>query len=130
MRDTSGDISIIELVEKARFCYLPLKLASKYGMLRLIDSRITYELLERDFAIPKRMSVSRHHDQIRTLNDIVEMDKAGLIISPEIGLHENVAVLDFNDDYANIIIRYNISYENQSSEYSTTDNKHPAILPY
>ena len=35
-----------------------------------------------------------------------------MIISPEIGLHENVAVLDFNDEYANIIMRHNISYEN------------------
>jgi hypothetical protein len=47
-------------------------------MLRLIDNRITF---------------------------VVGMDRAGMIISPEIGLHENVAVLDFNDEYANIITR-------------------------
>ena len=45
-RDTVDDISLIELVERARFSYLPLKLASRYGMIRLIDSRITYELLK------------------------------------------------------------------------------------
>ena len=82
-----------------------MKSASKYGMLRLIDSRITYELLNREFVVPKRKSISKHHEQIRTLEDIIEMDKAGMIISPEIGLHENVAVLDFNDEYANIITR-------------------------
>ena len=37
-----------------------------------------------------------------------------MIISPEIGLHENVAVLDFNDEYANIITGNNISYESLS----------------
>ena len=105
-RDAVDDISLVELIEKARFSYLPMKLASKYRMLRLIDSRITYELLKK--------TVSKYHEQIRTLENIVEMDKAGMIISPEIGLHENVAVLDFNDEYANLIIRHDISYENQS----------------
>ena len=128
-RDSIEDISLVELIEKARFSYLPLKLASKYGMQRLIDSRITYELLKRDFVVPKRKSISKHHEQIRTLATIVEMDKAGMIISPEIGLHQNVAVLDFNDEYANIIIRNNISYESPSSEYATLENKHHAILP-
>jgi DNA polymerase elongation subunit (family B) len=115
-RGSADDISLIELIEKARFSYLPLKLVSKYGMLRLIDARITYELLGRDYVIPKRKSISKHHEQIRTLENIVELDKAGMIISPQIDLHENVAVLDFNDEYANIITGYNISYENLGSD--------------
>jgi DNA polymerase elongation subunit (family B) len=129
-RDSIEDISLVELVERARFSYLPLKLASKYGMLRLIDSRITYELLNRDFVIPKRKSVSKYREQIRTLENIVEMDKAGMIISPEIGLHENVAVLDFNDEYANIITGHNISYENLSRDHrSTLEEERISILP-
>jgi DNA polymerase elongation subunit (family B) len=127
-RDTVDDISIVELVEKARFSYLPLKLASKYRMLRLIDSRITYELLQRDFVVPKRQSMSKHHEQIRTLESIVDLDKAGMIISPEIGLHENVTVLDFNDEYANIITRRDISYENLFGDGNVTD-KQAALLP-
>jgi DNA polymerase elongation subunit (family B) len=130
--DTVDDVSIVEIVEKARFSYLPMRLVSKYRMLRLIDSRITYELLQRDFVVPKRQSISKHHEPIRTLDDITEMDRAGMIISPQIGLHENVAVLDFNDEYANIIIGHNISYENLSSENvksnSIVDNQ-TALLP-
>jgi hypothetical protein len=128
-RDTVEDISLVELIEKARFSYLPMNLASRYRMLSLIDSRITYELLKRDFVIPNKKTVSKYHEQIRTLENIVEMDKAGMIISPEIGLHENVAVLDFNDEYANIITGHNISYENQSGEYINSQNKHVALLP-
>ena len=67
-----------------------------------------------------RSQVSKHHEQIRTLENIVGLDKVGMIISPEIGLHENVAVLDFNDEYANIITRHNISYENLSSDIVLT----------
>jgi DNA polymerase elongation subunit (family B) len=129
-RDAVSDNDIVELVEKSRFSYLPLRFSSKYGMIRLIDSRITFELLQREYVIPARIkTISKHHEQIRTLEDIVVNDKAGMIISPEIGLHENVAVLDFNDEYANIITRNNISYENISSDNSA-ENKHaPAILP-
>ena len=129
-RNAMSNIDLVELVEKSKFSYLPLRLVSRYGMMRLIDSRITFELLQREFVIPPRIkTVSKHHEQIRTLEDITINDKAGMIISPEIGLHENVAVLDFNDEYANIITRNNISYENISSDISA-ENKHaPAILP-
>jgi DNA polymerase elongation subunit (family B) len=91
--------------------------------MRLIDSRLTFELIQRDFVIPSRMkTISMHHEQIRTLQDIVEMDKAGMLISPEIGIHENVAVLDFNDQYANLIMNLNLSYE-------TCSQNQMAILP-
>lgn len=126
----AADIDLVELVEKSRFSYLPLRLASRYGMMRLIDSRITFELLQREFVISARLkTVSKQHEQIRTLENIVKLDKAGMIISPEIGLHGNVAVLDFNDEYANIITRNNISYENLSRDNST-ENKYAAILPF
>ena len=126
-RYTIEDISLVEIVEKARFSYLPLQLASKYGMLRIIDSRITYELIRRNFVVPKQNTVSKHHEEIRTLENIIEMDKAGMIISPQIGLHDNVAVLDFNDEYANIITRYNISYECSSNEFRRDEST--TILP-
>lgn len=125
--DTIEDISLVEVVEKTRFSYLPLKLASNYGMIRLIDSRITYELIRRNFVVPKKNTVAKHHEEIRTLENIIELDKAGMIISPEIGLHENVAVLDFNDEYANIITKHNISYEGPSNEFRR--NERIAILP-
>jgi DNA polymerase family B len=127
VRDLIRDISLVEMVEKARFSYFPLKLALTYGMLRLIDSRITFELIKRNFVVPKKNTVAQHHEEIRTLENIIEMDKAGMIISPEIGLHENVAVLDFNDEYANIITSHNISYESSSNEFRRKE--HSAILP-
>ncbi|HZD35034.1 MAG TPA: DNA polymerase domain-containing protein, partial [Nitrososphaeraceae archaeon] len=130
---TVKDVNPYELVEKARFSYLPLKFAARYGMIRLIESRITYELIQRGFVIPARTKmISKHHEQIRTLEDVVEMDKAGMIVSPEIGLHENVAVLDFNDEYANLILNHNISYEtltNRESAAPTVTRNQIALLP-
>jgi DNA polymerase elongation subunit (family B) len=34
-----------------------------------------------------------------------------MIISPQIGLHENVVVLDYENECANLIINYNLSYK-------------------
>jgi DNA polymerase elongation subunit (family B) len=127
VRDIIRDISLVEIVEKAQFSYLPLKLASTYGMLRLIDSRVTFELIKRNFVVPKKNTVAQIHEEIRTLENIIEMDKAGMIISPKIGLHENIVVLDFNDEYANIITRYNISYENIFNDSRSDESS--AILP-
>jgi DNA polymerase elongation subunit (family B) len=46
-----------------------------------------------------------------------------MIFSPQVGLHENVAVLDYNDEFANIIVSNNISYEISES------NSNKGILP-
>ena len=118
-RDTIEDIYLVELIKKSRFSYLTLKLASKYGMLRLIDDCITFEFLREILFSLTEVSIKAPRAD-RTLENIVGLDKAGMIISPEIGLHENVAVLDFNDEYANIITRHNISYENLSSDIVLT----------
>jgi DNA polymerase elongation subunit (family B) len=34
-----------------------------------------------------------------------------MIISPQTGLHENVVVLDYDSEYANLIVNHNLSYE-------------------
>ena len=38
-------------------------------------------------------------------------DKGGMIISPQIGLHEDVLALDYDSEYANLIVNHNLSYE-------------------
>src|SRR5919198_4638120 len=37
-----------------------------------------------------------------------------MIISPQIGLHENVLALDYDSEYANLIVNHNLSYETVS----------------
>ena len=82
----------------------------QYSIGRLIANRYLYELIGRGYAISDAYN-QRTHEQIRTIEEIIDMDKAGMIFSPQVGLHENVAVLDFNDEFANIVVNGNISYE-------------------
>ena len=34
-----------------------------------------------------------------------------MVITPQIGLHENVLALDYDNEYANLIVNHNLSYE-------------------
>jgi DNA polymerase-2 len=98
------------LIELCRFGFVTLDLAAKYGMNRLIDSRNFFELIQRGYVIPKKES-SKNHEHVRTIEELVSNDRGGMIISPQTGLHENVVVLDYDNEYANLIINHNLSYE-------------------
>jgi DNA polymerase elongation subunit (family B) len=91
---------LVEIIEKARFSFLPLGLAARYSISRLIDSRNCYELFSRGFVFP---STNNRQEPIRTVEEIFAKDKGGMIFSPQVGLHENVIVLDYENEYANLI---------------------------
>ena len=88
------------LLELAQFSYLPIILILKYSIGRLIANRNIFEMLTKGFVIPDNNSHERTYEHVRTLEDIIDKDKAGMIFSPMVGLHENVAVLDYNDEFA------------------------------
>jgi DNA polymerase elongation subunit (family B) len=115
------DLDLGGLIERARFGFLPLGLAARYGINRLIDSRICYTLIQKGFVIPA--SHYRVHEPIRTLGEIQAKDKAGMIFSPIVGLHENVVVLDYENEYANLIIKNNLSPETISGSSNPGINR-------
>jgi DNA polymerase elongation subunit (family B) len=98
------------LIERCRFSFLTFDIASKNGMNHLIDSRNCFELIQRGFVISPK-SRQFDHEYVRTLEDLISKDKGGMIISPQTGLHENVIVLDYDSEYANLIVNHNLSYE-------------------
>jgi DNA polymerase elongation subunit (family B) len=98
------------LIEKCKFSSLTLVVASKNGINHLIDSRNCFELIQRGFLILPKNKQS-NHEHVRTLEDLVAKDKGGMIISPQTGLHQDVIVLDYDDEYANLIVNHNLSYE-------------------
>jgi DNA polymerase elongation subunit (family B) len=124
------------LIERSRFGFIPLGIASRYGINRLIDSRNCFELIQRGFVISKKNSASNNnnHERIRTLEELVSRDKGGMIISPQVGLHENVVSLDYDSEYANLIVNHNLSYETVISQdgvivvQQSSDNK-KGLLP-
>jgi DNA polymerase-2 len=124
------DLDLAGLIERARFGVLPLSLAARYGISRMIDSRNCYELIQRGFVIP---CSHNSHESIRTLDEIIAKDKGGMIFSPKIGLLENVMVLDYENEYANLILKHNLSYETITStkdgRIMLNTNDKAALLP-
>jgi DNA polymerase elongation subunit (family B) len=126
------EFGLAGLIERSRFAFLPLELAAKYSMNSLIDSRNCYELMQRGFVIPKsgssNSSSNNNHEHIRTVEELVSRDKGSMIISPQIGLHENIVVLDYDSEYANLIVNHNLSYETVTPE-GKVDKEKKGLLP-
>jgi DNA polymerase I len=55
----------------------------------------------------------------------VSRDKGGMIISPQVGLHENVIALDYDSEYANLIVNHNLGV---AVVQQSNDNK-KGLLP-
>ena len=122
-----GQNDIVTLIELSQFSCLPLRMILKYSIGRLIANRNLYELLCRGHVISDNYN-QRTYEHVRTLEEIVDRDKAGMIFSPLVGLHENVAVLDYNDEFANIIINNNISYETLTQQNESSLGILPNIV--
>jgi len=106
------------LSELCRFGMIPLGLAAKWASGRLVDCRQVYEAMKLGVLIPEARS---YNNYFRTLEELYLQDRGGLIISPKVGLHENVCALDFESMFPNLILRRNISYETctpNGTEYS------------
>jgi DNA polymerase elongation subunit (family B) len=114
---TFDNFGLAGLIERSKFGFVPLRIAARYGINRLIDSRNCYQLIQRGFVISKNNHSSEsknsnnNHERIRTLEELVSRDKGGMIFSPQVGLHENVVSLDYDSEYANLIVNHNLSYE-------------------
>lgn len=123
---TFDEWGVAGLVERARFSFLPPGLASRWTSNRVNDSRCCYELMKRGYVIPRKTG---YFEYIRPMNAVVERDKGGLIIPPKICVvHENVAELDYESQYPNIIVKECISYETVTPD--GVEKRDDALLPY
>ena len=87
------DLGIGGLEEKSRFASLPIGIVANWGPARAIDSRQCYEAVKRDLLIPRTRTGTAKNGL--TAKEIAFTDRGALILSPRVGLHENVAELDF-----------------------------------
>ena len=122
---TFDEWGVAGLVERARFSFLPPGIASRWTSNRVNDSRCCYELLKRGYVIPKNRG---YFEYIRPMSVVVKRDKGGIIIPPKIGVvHENVAELDYESQYPNILVKWCISYETVTPE--GVEMREDALLP-
>lgn len=100
-------LGLAGLVERAIFTRSPARMCAGWAAGKCIDMRQCYDARRRGILVPR----AADYQPVMTLQEANDMDKGGLILAPTIGLHEDVAVLDFESMFPNIIVRRNVSYE-------------------
>ena len=103
-----GDMGVAGLVERARFTFAPMGVAADWAAGKTIDSRQCYEAARQGILVPR---MKGGFGSSSTAWDLVKRDRGGMVFSPRAGLHENVACIDFESMFPNIIVRKNVSYE-------------------
>jgi DNA polymerase elongation subunit (family B) len=99
---------IAGLVERARYTYAPMGVSADWEPGKTIDSQQCAHAVKLRVMIPKMKGGFGFSSSAW---DMVKSDRGGMIFSPNPGLHENVAALDFESMFPHIIVRKNVSYE-------------------
>ena len=102
------DMGVAGLAERARFTYAPMGVSHSWEAGKTIDSRQCAEAVKFNVLVPPMRGGYAYSAWAW---DLIRRDKGGMVFSPRPGLHMNVAALDFESMYPNIIVRRNVSYE-------------------
>ena len=116
-------IGLAGLVERARFTMAPMGMCAGWPAGKTIDSRQCCEAWRLGILVPECRG---GYGYVSTAWDLIRQDRGGLILSPRVGLHENVGCLDFESMFPNIIVRMNVSYETVGPE--GVNQKAPGFL--
>ncbi len=104
---TYESIGLAGVTERVQYTREAPHLASEWGSGRAIESRQCYEARSRGVLIPR----SGDFQPVMTLEELLRLDHGGLILTPDVGLHEDVGVLDFDSMFPSLMVKHNISYE-------------------
>lgn len=96
------------LYELARVCRMPFHTASRASIGKCMSSLQFYTAGMKEVLIPWKPTLAEH---VKTLQELLVADRGGMILEPYIGVHENVAELDFVSLYPSIMEQMNISAE-------------------
>jgi DNA polymerase I len=96
------------LYELARICRMPFHTASRASIGKCMSSLQFYHADRKNVLIPWKPTLAEY---IKSLDELLIVDRGGMILEPRIGVHENVAELDFVSLYPTIMQKMNISSE-------------------
>ncbi len=73
--------------------------------------------------------VKQQAEASKTLNELIRADKGGMIYQPLVGVHADVAQIDFASMYPSIMVNFNISPETTPEVASTDGPPAPSLNP-
>jgi DNA polymerase II len=103
-----GEYGLAGVAEQARVTGLPMQEVARKSPGAGITAMQMLTALETDVLVPVKKQQAEGR---KSLGDLIRADRGGLIYQPIIGLHHNVAQIDFASMYPSIIVGHNISPE-------------------
>jgi DNA polymerase elongation subunit (family B) len=104
---TYDALGLAGVAERVQYNREDPQASADWGSGRAIESRQCYEARTRGILIPR----SGDFQPVMTLWEMAHLDQGGLILTPDVGIHENVGVLDFESMFPSLMVTRNISYE-------------------
>ena len=103
-----GDYGLAGVLEQARVTGLPVQEVARKSPGAGITAMQMLTALRQQVIIPYR---KQQTEGVKSALDLIHADRGGLVYQPIIGLHEDVAEIDFTSMYPSIMVRFNISPE-------------------
>ncbi len=103
-----SDYSLAGTLEMARVTTLPIEKAARVSPGQGISAMQVITALQRDILVPYQ---KRQVEAFKTGMELIQSDRGGMVYQPKVGLHMDVAQIDFISMYPAIIINGNISPE-------------------
>lgn len=103
-----GDYGLDGLFEMARLAQMPIQRVARTSTGTCLTSMEISTAYREQILIP---SVKHEAEMFQSLDQLPLADKGGLIFQPVMGLHEQVAELDFASMFPSIMDKFNVSAE-------------------
>jgi DNA polymerase-2 len=110
------DYGVDGVLEMARVSSLPIQTAARVSPGTSISAMQIVKALENEILVPLR---KEQVERPKTASELFHDDMGGTVYDPIIGLHEDVAEIDFFSMYPSIMVRFNISPETVGTEKKT-----------
>lgn len=130
------DYGLEGVFEMARVTSLPIQTAARVSPGTGISAMQTVKAIEQEILVPLRKEQT---ERPKTTSELFRDDMGGTIYDPIVGLHSDVAEVDFASMYPSIMVHFNISPETVGTERPTAelvpelgmivDQRHPGLIP-
>lgn len=118
------DYGLEGIWELARISGLPVQTAARVSPGTALSAMQWRTAIRQGFLIPWR---KQQAEEAAGVMDLIAVDQGGLVYQPLIGVHKEVAELDFISMYPSIIVQYNISPETVTNQPKVGALKVPAV---
>ncbi len=108
-----GDYGLEGVLEQARVTGLPIQEVARKSPGAGITALQIVKALQTGILVPYQ---KQQAEQFKSAQQLIAGDRGGLVAQPIVGLHENVAEIDFVSMYPSIMVNFNISPETVNTQ--------------